>query len=192
MAVTMTHSRDNEIENPVTGERIVFREGVGDPQAEVLAFDFFVRPGGGVFVPHLHAHQRETIQVLAGRLVCGMPGSEREVGPGEVVTFEPGEGHVLHAVGPEEVRARVEFRPAGEAESFLRNYFGLCRDGKSTDKGELPFAQVALLMPVHGNFRADIPLLAQRILFALVTPFAKLAGYRPRYARYAANGEERR
>lgn len=191
MTSAMTGKGPNEIENPVTGERIVFREGVGDPHAAVLAFDFFIRPGGGVFVPHLHAHQRETIKVLAGRLVCGMPGSEREVGPGEVVTFEPGEGHVLHAVGSDEVRARVEFRPAGDAESFLRNYFGLCRDGKSSEKGDLPLPQIALLMPEHGNFRADIPLLAQRILFALIKPFAKLAGYRSRYPRYAVRGEER-
>lgn len=173
-----------EIENPVTGERIVFREGMGDPAAPVLSFDFFVRPGGGVFVPHMHEHQTETIRILAGRIVCGMPGAEREVGPGEVVTFEPGQGHVLHAVGPDEVRAYVEFRPAAGAESFLRNYFGLCRDGKSTEKGDLPLSQIALLMPKHGNWRADIPLLAQRVLFTLLGPIARLRGYRSTYARY--------
>jgi quercetin dioxygenase-like cupin family protein len=178
---------NDQIENPVTGERIVFREGMGDPAAEVLAFDFFVRPGGGVFVPHMHEHQTETIRVVQGRLVCGMPGAVREVGPGEGVTFQPGEGHVLHAVGPDEVKAYVEFRPAGGAESFLRNYFGLCRDGKSTDKGDLPLAQIALLMPKHGNWRADIPLLAQRLLFAVLEPIAWLRGYRPTYARYARN-----
>ena len=182
----MVDLKSDEIENPVTGERIVFRAGMGDPMAEVLAFDFFVRPGGGVFVPHVHERQTETIRVLEGRLVCGMPGAEREIGPGQVVEFAPGEGHVLHAVGDVEVKAYVEFRPAGAAESFLRNYFGLCRDGKSTAKGDLPLAQVALLMPTHGLWRADIPLLAQRILFTVLRPIARLRGLRPTYPRYTS------
>lgn len=174
----------NEIENPVTGERVVFREGVGDPEADVLSFDFFVKPGGGVFVPHLHLEQTEIIRVIKGKLRCGLPGQEREVGPGEVVTFLPGEGHVLHAVGAEEVQAFVEFRPALRAESFLRNYFGLCRDGRSDSKGDLPLPQIALFMPHHGNWRADIPLAAQRVLFAILRPFGRWMGYREVYPEY--------
>lgn len=175
---------NNEIENPVTGERVVFRTGMGDPDAPVLAFDFYLRPGGGVFVPHQHTAQEESIRVIKGRIRCGMPGAEREVGPGETVTFAPGEGHVLHAVGEEGVEAYVEFRPAGNAESFLRNYFGLCRDGKSNAKGDLSLPQIAMLMPAHGNLRADIPRLAQRVLFTLLRPIAWTLGYRARYPRY--------
>jgi quercetin dioxygenase-like cupin family protein len=172
------------IENPVTGERIVFRHGMGDPHAAVLGFDFYVAPGGGVFVPHLHHSQSETIRVIAGRMRCGMLGHEREVGPGESVTFAPGEGHVLNSVGAEELHAYVEFRPAGRAESFLRNYFGLCRDGKSNAKGDLPLSQLAVLMPPHGNWRADIPLLAQKLLFTVLRPLGWLRGFRSSYRRY--------
>lgn len=46
--------------------------------------------------------------------------------------------------------------------------------------------QIALLMPAHGNFRADIPLVAQRVLFTILRPVAWLLGYRSSYAQYAA------
>lgn len=175
----------NQIENPITGERIIFREGAGDSTAPILGFDFFVKPGGGVFVPHCHEAQSETLKVMAGRLRCGMPGKTRDVVAGETVTFASGEGHTLESVGPEELHAYVEFRPAGHAESFLRNYFGLCRDGKSDKKGDLPLPQVAMLMPAHGVWRADIPRLAQKILFTLLKPVSWLVGLRSRYPKYA-------
>jgi quercetin dioxygenase-like cupin family protein len=177
---------DDTIDNPVTGERIVFRVGMGDPSAPVLGFDFFVRPGGGVFVPHFHRGQSETLRVITGRMRCGLPGAEREVGPGQSVTFAPGEGHALASVGAEELHAYVEFRPAGRAESFLRNYFGLCRDGQSDAKGELKLTQVAVLMPAHGTWRADIPVLAQRVLFTLLRPISWMRGRRASYPRYTA------
>ena len=93
----------NEIENPVTGERVVFREGVGDPEADVLSFDFFVKPGGGVFVPHLHLEQTEIIRVIKGKLRCGLPGQEREVGPGEVVVIPAGTPQRIAAFGDEDL-----------------------------------------------------------------------------------------
>lgn len=178
----------DQIENPITGERIIFREGTGDNTAPVLGFDFYVRPGGGVFVPHCHDTQSETLNVLSGRLRCGMPKNTREIGPGETVSFASGEGHILESLGPEELHAYVEFRPAGHAESFLRNYFGLCRDGKSDAKGDLALPQIAMLMPAHGVWRADIPKPAQRILFAILRPVSWLAGLRSRYPKYARPG----
>ncbi len=174
------------IENPVTKERVVFKEGMGNPNAPVLAFDFFLEPGGGVFVPHLHLTQTETLRVRQGRLRAGLPGKEKEYGPGDEVVLAPGQGHTLCNVSEGPFEAAVEFRPAGNAESFLRNYFGLCRDGRCDAKGELPLLQIALLMPAHDNWRADIPLLAQKVLFTILRPIARLLGYRASYPAYVA------
>jgi quercetin dioxygenase-like cupin family protein len=174
----------NEIINPITGERIVFRDGMGDEAAPVLAFDFFLKPGGGVFVPHFHESQIETIVINKGKLVCTTEGREVQLGAGEKIVFKPGQGHTLYAAGSEEFHAFVEFRPAGKAESFLRNYFGLCRNGKSDHLGNLSLLQVSLLMPFHGNWRADIPILAQKFLFLILQPIAKLMGYKETYPEF--------
>ncbi len=175
----------DRIENPVTGETIVFREGVGDPSAPVLSLDFTIQKGGGVFVPHLHRFQTETIHVRSGRLRAGLPGAQREIGPGEHVVLTPGTGHTLENLSDGPLEAFVEFRPAGGAERFLRNYFGLCREGRCDRQGNPALLQIALLMPAHDNWRADIPLVAQRVLFTILRPIAWLLGYRAHYPRFA-------
>lgn len=183
--VSYTVIRMNTIVNPVTRERIVFQEGIGNPMAKALVFEFHLEVGGGVYVPHMHLSQSETLLIRKGRLRCGMPGHEKEIGPGESVTFAPRMGHTLQVVGDEPVQATVEFRPALKAESFLRNYFGLCAEGRCDAKGEPSLLQISLMMPYHGIWRADIPLLAQKILFTVIRPIAYLLGYRSTYAKYA-------
>jgi hypothetical protein len=49
----------DQIENPVTGERIVFRETARETEGALLAFDYVLRPGGSVPFPHVHPRQME-------------------------------------------------------------------------------------------------------------------------------------
>lgn len=177
----------DSISNPVTGERVVFLEGAGDPKAPRLTFDFFLAPGGGVLVPHQHLRLTETLHVRAGVLLAGPPGQERRVGPGESITFTPGQGHTLKNVGEGELHAFTEFTPAGTAESFLRNYYGLCRDGFTDASGELPLPALAMLIPAHDNWRADIPIWVQRALFFVLRPVAWLRGFKPTYPQYSGD-----
>ena len=58
----------DELENPVTGERAIVREGSEDTGGEYLLADLFVGRGGRVALPHLHPQLTETFEVLAGRL----------------------------------------------------------------------------------------------------------------------------
>lgn len=143
---------------PVTGERVVFLEGVGDPSAPRLTFDFYLRPGGGVLVPHQHLRLTETLHVRSGALLAGPPGQERLVGPGESITFTPGQGHVLKNAGEGELHAFTDLTPAGSAESFLRNDYGLYRDGFAESNGELPLP--ALASSVRRAARSDLRLKA--------------------------------
>jgi hypothetical protein len=42
------------LENPVTGERFTFTHTADSSNGELLAFDFALRPGGAVPIPHVH------------------------------------------------------------------------------------------------------------------------------------------
>ena len=42
------------LENPVTGERFTFTDTAATTDGELLAFDFGLRPGGAVPIPHVH------------------------------------------------------------------------------------------------------------------------------------------
>src|SRR4051812_19347202 len=53
------------LENPVTGERFTFTETAATTGGELLAFDFALRAGGRVPIPHVHPVQTERFEVVA-------------------------------------------------------------------------------------------------------------------------------
>ena len=61
----MFHAGD-QIENPVTGERLVFHETSAETNGERVVFETIVQPGGFVAAAHLHPFQAERFEVLAG------------------------------------------------------------------------------------------------------------------------------
>ena len=54
------------LENPVGGERIVFRETTSDTAGELLAFELFLAPYGRVPGTHVHTEQEERFEVVEG------------------------------------------------------------------------------------------------------------------------------
>ena len=57
------------IENPVTGERIVFLETSAETNGEAVVFGVFGKPSGFVAKPHVHPSQTENFEILEGSLV---------------------------------------------------------------------------------------------------------------------------
>ena len=54
------------LDNPVTGERFTFTDTAASSGGELLAFDFVLRPGGAVPIPHVHPVQNERFEVVDG------------------------------------------------------------------------------------------------------------------------------
>ena len=98
------------IENPVTGERFTFTHTAASTDGEMLAFDYSLRPGGKVPVPHVHPIQTERFEVVEGRLRFRLGLRTVVAGPGEVVEVAPG---VIHG-----------FANAGDGEQ------GACQGGR--------------------------------------------------------------
>src|SRR5207247_883321 len=55
------------LENPVTGERIVFGRTTADSGGAVLSFAYFLPAGGSVPLAHVHPRQEERFEVVSGR-----------------------------------------------------------------------------------------------------------------------------
>src|ERR1700709_2450240 len=91
----MTITPGQTLENPVTGERFTFTHTAASTDGELLAFDFALRPGGSVPIPHVHPVQTERLEVTAGpmrfrvglRTVIAEPGDVIEVEPGVMPSF---------------------------------------------------------------------------------------------------------
>jgi quercetin dioxygenase-like cupin family protein len=173
-------------ENPVTGERAVIRIGTDTTGGERLVVDLYIRPGGAVMGEHFHPGMEERFTVLRGQVGFRLAGRVAVAEPGAELIAPPGTPHDWWNVGPEEALVRVETRPASRFEAMIRNAFGLAHDGKVNRRGMPNLLQLAV---VAREF-ADViqftrqPRMVQRILFGLLTPLARLSGYRGSYPEY--------
>ena len=72
----MIHAGDS-IENPVTGERLVFRQTSRETGGEAVVVETFVKPNGFVAAAHVHPDQEERFEVCAARRLQGRPRQAR-------------------------------------------------------------------------------------------------------------------
>jgi hypothetical protein len=69
-------------------------------------------------------------------------------------------------------------------QSFFETYCGLATEGRSDEVGQPPLLQVAASLPLWGMYLEGPPVLAQRLLMAVLRPTDWLRGYGSRYERF--------
>lgn len=169
------------IENPVTGEKMVFRQTSAETQGQLLQFDMFVEPGGFPTTEHIHPSQDEHFRVNAGELRLRSQDQEQLYHAGEETTIPAGTPHIWWNSGDSELHATVELRPAGRFASFITSLFALAQDGKTNKEGMPNLLQTAVLMQEYGDaiYPSSPPRPVQKILFAILAPVGRALGYRP-------------
>ena len=158
------------LENPVTGERFTFTHTAASTDGELLAFDFALRPGGAVPIPHVHPIQTERFEVTAGRMRFRVGLRTIVAGPGDVVEVAPGVMHSFANAGDEEARLRVEVRPALAMEEMFAEVVELARAGRMNRRG-LPrnLRELARLARKYDQ-EAHAPFLGVRVQRFLLAP----------------------
>jgi mannose-6-phosphate isomerase-like protein (cupin superfamily) len=191
----MARSGD-EIVNPVTGHRIVFRKTARDTDGELLQMDWIGGSGWRAGPVHVHSFQEERFEVLSGTLGSHVAGVERAHGPADGPVVVPaGVEHTVWNAGDGEVHALVDFRPASiRTETMLETVFGLAQDGKLARTG-IPRNPLRLALIVHDYedqiYLARPPLAMQRVLFGALASVGRLLGYRAEYPYpYGSQGEK--
>lgn len=157
------------LENPVTGERFTFTHTAASTDGELLAFDFALRPGGAVPIPHVHPIQTERFEVREGRMRFRVGLRRVMAGPGDVVEVSPGVVHSFANAGETEARLRVEVRPALAMEEMLAEVVALARAGRMTRRGLPRSARELAVLARKYDQEAHAPLLSvavQRLLLA--------------------------
>ena len=172
------------LENPVTGERFTFTHTAATTDGELLAFDFGLRPGGAVPIPHVHPIQTERFEVVKGRMRFRVGLRTVLAGPGDVVEVEPGVAHSFANAGDEEARLRVEVRPALRMEEMFADVICMAQAGRMNRRG-MPRSplDLALLARTYDQ-EAHAPLMSVRLQRFLLAPLVWLA--RRRGTRRAA------
>jgi quercetin dioxygenase-like cupin family protein len=166
------------LENPVTGERFTFTDTAASSGGELLAFDFALRSGGAVPIPHVHPIQTERFEVVDGRMSFRVGLRKIEAGPGDVVEVPPGAAHSFANAGEHEARLRVEVRPALAMEDMFAEVVALARAGRMNRRG-MPrnVLDIAVLARKYDQ-EAHAPLLGVRLQRVLLAPLVFFARHR--------------
>ena len=168
------------LENPVTGERFTFTHTAASTGGELLAFDFALRPGGAVPIPHVHPIQTERFEVVDGLMRFRVGLRKRIARPGDVVEVAPGVAHSFANAGPDEARLRVEVRPALAMEDMFAEVVEMAQAGRMTRRG-LPRSPLDLAVLARKyDQEAHAPLLGFRLQRVLLAPLVFLARRRRR------------
>jgi quercetin dioxygenase-like cupin family protein len=175
----MIHKGDR-LENPVTGEVLLFHHTSRETNGEAVLVETIVRPGGFVAAAHVHPHQTERFEVLAGQIGLRVGNEESLLGPDEVATVEPGTPHRFWNAGESEARFLCEVRPALEFESLIETMFTLASEGKTNRKGIPNPLRLAVIARSHfDTVRLPFPpAILQRVALAVGAVLGRLLGYR--------------
>jgi mannose-6-phosphate isomerase-like protein (cupin superfamily) len=183
----MIHKGDR-LENPVTGEVLVFHRTADETNGESVLIEGIVRPDGFVAATHLHPHQTERFEVLEGRL--GLRVGEKEIlaEPGDVALVTAGTPHRFWNAGRGVARFLAEVRPALKFESLIETMFTLAAEGKTNRRGLPNPLRLAVIAQAHfDTVRLPFPPAPlQRVGLALAAPLGKALGYRPTVTATAA------
>jgi mannose-6-phosphate isomerase-like protein (cupin superfamily) len=172
------------VNNPVSGEQIVFHKTAADTNGEYLELELRLAADGKVPGMHVHPEQEERFEVLEGRMKfrCGM--RTVKAGPGDVVTVPAGKAHKFTNVGDERAVARVTVTPALEMERLLETSAQLAKEGRVMSSGMPKPLDLALFVR---EFRREVrgPFSPGALQRAMLAPLAKLAERRGHGERYA-------
>jgi len=174
----------DELVNPVTGLRTVFRKTAQETSDELLQVDWIGSPGWTTGPDHVHPRQEERFEVLYSRLGLRVGGVERVHGVGDVIAVSAGSPHAAWNAGDDEVHVLVDFRPALRTETAFETLAGLARDGK-TNRAGVPKNPLRLALILR-EYEDEIyfvrpPLLVQKVIFGALAGLARLLGYRAEY-----------
>lgn len=190
------------IENPVTGERLIFRRTARETQGFQWEAEWFVKPHTGPAprtgrnrFAHFHPMVPERFEIISGSARYLLGGVERSTQGGETVSLPAGIPHI-HPwnAGDDELHMRqiVELdKPQLEGllsvETGFETLFGLARDRK-VDKDGLPNPlQMAVIIyagqPI--TYVDGFPILVQQLLFGVLAGVGQLAGFRASYPAYS-------
>ena len=168
---------NDEVEDPRSGQRVVFRRTGGD----VLEVDLLVSPGAFVR-GHVHPSQEETFTGVAGTFELEVDGDRRTIRPGNSVVIPARTSHGFEPAA-EEAHLLVTVRPALELGGYFRAFLSLSRDDRlRIPEQGLPKPLLLFAALMH-RYRREIaapgiPVWLQRPLWWVLALLGRLRGYR--------------
>ena len=102
------------------GVRAEILRTAAQTDGELLEADVVGRARGFLAQSHVHVRQVERLEVVEGALELSVAGRVHRLGPGEAMEVPAGAPHRQRPGGEGPGRVRIQVRPAGRTEEFLR------------------------------------------------------------------------
>jgi quercetin dioxygenase-like cupin family protein len=136
----------DELVNPISGERVVFRRTAEDTAGELLEMDVHWERPGRRAPEHRHPQMEERWEVIAGNACFRIGGVEQTGGPGDTAVAPPGVTHEAWNPGEEPAHVRIQMRPALRWEQFVERLFALATDAHARGRDAPEPASLLALM----------------------------------------------
>lgn len=174
------------IENKFTGQKIKFIQTGKDTDGKLLEMETSYAPHSKEPVAHYHPLQDENFEVVAGEMNIRINGSIKVLKKGDTLHIAANTVHSMWNNSENETVMNWKVTPALATDHFLETATGLSNDGQVNKDGKPGLLQISLMASKYSNvFRLTKPPFAvQKILFAILSPVAYLAGFRSTYKRY--------
>jgi mannose-6-phosphate isomerase-like protein (cupin superfamily) len=108
------------LENARLGVRLEIRKTAEETNGELFEFDVVGRARGFLIQSHVHTGQAERHEVIEGSMRLVIEGRDHLLKQGEAMTVPVGAVHRQVPAGNGPARVRVQLRPAGDSEAFIR------------------------------------------------------------------------
>jgi quercetin dioxygenase-like cupin family protein len=168
------------ITNPVTGERLRWHLTEADTGGRLVRAEIFVRPGGGVFVEHLHPESEERFEVLRGRMILERDGEPSVLVRGERARIPAGVPHRWRNGSAEELHVIVDVVDPCGFEHMIEDAFAAARAGRTDGKGRVKLLPGAAFLRSHARSTRPTspPLRLQRLLVPPLALLGRVLGRR--------------
>ncbi|RHX83872.1 cupin domain-containing protein [Leptospira stimsonii] len=173
------------IENRFANEKIVFVTPGRDTNGKYSENDLYLQAKGAVPKPHRHADLEETFTILKGNLSLIKGDKKYDLKEGDSITVPKGEAHHPENKSDALVIVRVRATPAGKHDLMLAQVHGFFTE-KETPRGKVEWILQAMLYSVYyETYMAELPIGFQKFLSFLISPVARLLGYKSWYPEYS-------
>jgi mannose-6-phosphate isomerase-like protein (cupin superfamily) len=178
--------QDKYIRNTLTGQSFRFLQTARDTAGQLLEIESAYRAHSSEPTPHYHPIQTEDFTIMVGELTVRINGQVTVFKTGDKIHIPPNTVHSMWNASDTETVVNWQIRPALDTEYFFETVTGLANDGKVGPNGVPPLLQTALLAQQYSSvFRLTKPSLGvQKVVFSLLSPIARLLGYRSMYHQY--------
>lgn len=178
--------RNKIIRNPLSGQEIRFLQTAADSAGALLEMESTYAPGSVEPPMHYHPAQTEHFKILAGEMTVRINGATRILKTGDTLEVPPNTPHAMWNHGSQLATINWQVRPALHMEYFFETIVGLAADGKTKSNGMPGLLQISLLM---NRFSGVIRMVAppypvQRVVFGVLSPIARILGYRSTHPEY--------